>query len=752
MNEFNLLEVLNYIDPSQLDYGEWVSVGMALKEEGYSASDWDEWSQRDSTRYVEGECFRKWDTFTNFGFTGATITQMAKDYGGWTPREKQEIYALEWDGEIGGKDYRLVDHEYIDKEEITPLFHKWNPVREVCTYLETLFELEDYVGYVVESYQNDKGKWLPNKGLYSFTVGSLLSDIKNTNSIDCLGTYQREAGAWIRFNPLDGKGVKNENVTAYRYTLIECDNQEIEKQYAILKELELPIKVLVHSGKKSLHAIVKVDARSYDEYKKRVDFIYKICKKNGLDIDTQNKNPSRLSRFPGFERGDKRQYIIATNIGLNDYEEWLDYIEDLNDELPEFESLESEWENLPPLDEELISGVLRKGHKMLISGPSKAGKSFLLMGLTIALAEGRKWLGWDCKQGKVLYINLELARSSCLHRFKDIYNALNIEKPKLHNIEIWNLRGRTVPMDKLAPKIIRRATKKGFSAVIIDPIYKVLTGDENSADQMAHFTNQFDKVATELGTSVIYCHHHSKGSQANKKAMDRSSGSGVFARDPDALLDLVELPLSEGLIELEKNKKICSFYANKLKEMDIEYFEENVGLDDLQSVHQMTNHCRNAFSSKDFERVVLELKDVLEQSISKTAWRVDGTLREFPKFEPKNIWFKWPLHEVDKTGMLKDIDLEESSKPKWKNNFSHKKSPEERKQKKENELEIAYQNLESLGEEITFDSLAEQMQCSKDTARRRVNDSDNYEIKTIDNAGRGQKSVIIKIKPTCEMD
>lgn len=42
-------------------------------------------------------------------------------------------------------------------------------------------------------------------------------------------------------------------------------------------------------------------------------------------------------------------------------------------------------------------------------------------------------------------------------------------------------------MDRLAPKLIRRAQKR-YIAVVIDPIYKVITGDENSADQMAHFT------------------------------------------------------------------------------------------------------------------------------------------------------------------------------------------------------------------------------------------------------------------------
>ena len=38
-------------------------------------------------------------------------------------------------------------------------------------------------------------------------------------------------------------------------------------------------------------------------------------------------------------------------------------------------------------------------------------------------------------------------------------------------------------MDKLAPKLIRRAAKKDYIAIVIDPIYKVITGDENSADR-----------------------------------------------------------------------------------------------------------------------------------------------------------------------------------------------------------------------------------------------------------------------------
>lgn len=57
----------------------------------------------------------------------------------------------------------------------------------------------------------------------------------------------------------------------------------------------------------------------------------------------------------------------------------------------------------------LISGVLRQGHKMLLAGPSKAGKSFALIELALCLASGKPWLGrFECTAGKVMYVNLEV--------------------------------------------------------------------------------------------------------------------------------------------------------------------------------------------------------------------------------------------------------------------------------------------------------------------------------------------------------
>ncbi|MFR0880808.1 MAG: PriCT-2 domain-containing protein, partial [Oscillospiraceae bacterium] len=74
----NLLKILEYISPADCDYQEWVNVGMALKHEGFSADDWDRWSQSDS-RYHSGECQKKWDSFNGSSapVTAGTIVQMA---------------------------------------------------------------------------------------------------------------------------------------------------------------------------------------------------------------------------------------------------------------------------------------------------------------------------------------------------------------------------------------------------------------------------------------------------------------------------------------------------------------------------------------------------------------------------------------------------------------------------------------------------------------------------------------------------
>lgn len=718
----DLLQILQQVDPSMLEYQEWVNVGMALKEAGFTASDWDNWSRQDPGRYHAGECFKKWDTFRGAStpVKSGTIVQLAMEQG-WCPPDR-ENYALDWDAVIGGKDdLVIIDRGWVEGREVSePPADKWNPVADLIKYLEILFEAGENVGYVTESWYNEeKKRYLPTKGHWDRTAGQLIQALNQCSGDigSVLGDYKPEVGAWIRFNPLNGKGCQNENVSEYRFALVESDKMEIDKQNAILRELELPIACLVHSGKKSLHAIVRIDAASYEEYRKRVEFLYDVCKKNGLVVDIQNKNPSRLSRMPGVMREGRKQWLVDNNIGKASWQEWQDWVEAVNDDLPEPESMADAWDNLPPLADSLIEGVLRKGHKMLIAGPSKAGKSYALIQMCIDIAEGKKWLGWQCAKGRVLYVNLELDRASCLHRFRDVYEAMGFTPHNLKNIDIWNLRGKSVPMDKLAPKLIRRATKKGYMAIIIDPIYKVITGDENSADQMAKFCNQFDLVCTELGSAVIYCHHHSKGTQGQKRSMDRASGSGVFARDPDAMMDLIELEVTDAMRAQEENKAVCAICDQALTNK-VKNWEESVSQDAQCSQHEMLQAASKMLTREDYNTLAGQVDAVKANIKQRTAWRIEGTLREFPKFAPVNMWFDYPIHRID-DGCLKDAGAEGENPPWQKATDKRKANAKKSKKDKKLELEEAVQACK-FGEPPTKKELADYLEVTERSVSDRL--------------------------------
>lgn len=721
MENTNLLEILKYIPPSELDYQEWVNVGMALKHEGYSAADWDEWSRADS-RYHSGECERKWESF-NGSFapvTGGTIVQMAKERGFLFSSGSRNF---DWDDEINAEEGQSIESaEGVKVHEP----YNWDSVKEIITYLELLFERDEYVGYVTETYQSEKdGQTIypPTRGAYDRMAGELITELEKCGGDigAVLGDANEKAGAWIRVNPLDGKGVKDANVTDYRYVLIESDSLPVERQNALMRELELPIVTLTHTGGKSLHAVVRVEARDREEYRKRVAYLFEVCKKHGLDIDKSCKNPSRLSRLPGFMRNGKKQFLVDTNIGKASWEEWRDYIEEISDDLPDEVNFADVLNDLPELKPPLIDGVLRQGHKMLLAGPSKAGKSFGLIELAVAIAEGTSWLGFKCAQGKVWYINLELDAASCWHRIADVYAAMGIEPKNAANLDVWNLRGQSIPMDRLAPPLIRRAKKKGYAAIIIDPIYKVITGDENSAEQMAHFCNQFDKVCRDAGSAVICCHHHSKGAQGGKRSMDRASGSGVFARDPDALLDLTELQTTDALTKEEEDKIVCAKCAEWLLRFGYE-LDDIFSQDDLCSPPRMLEETQHYLQPKSYKLLIADIETAKKRVRSRTAWRIEGTLREFPRFEPINLWFDYPIHRIDNTGVLKDMEADgeyNSKNSPYKKNFSKKKSKSEMKEDRKVSLENAFECGNQTDEgEVSISEICEYTGKSEDTVRR----------------------------------
>lgn len=660
----NILKALEALDPSKLTYDEWKDVGMALKAEGFPCSLWDTWSSPDP-RYKVGVCDKKWDTFKSTGIAGGTIVYLAKQYSNYSPTKHWT-----WDDHIpanidGGNYYEEIIAQNNTEEE---------PWQMAVRYLEALFKPDESVSYVHSStYKEDRDKWVPADSGHVRKVSAIIRDLKKYKRLDeSFGTIDERAGAWIRHNP--ATGASDKDVTRFAYVLVESDSMSLEEQKKFLINQKFPIAALLESGGKSIHAIVKIDADSELEYKQRTTFLFDYLSQHGFQVDEANKNPARLSRLPGAPRNGKIQKLLAVNIGCSSWLEWKDHAEGLNDNLPEIHSARDMFEKPTPEPPVVIEGVLRQGAKMICTGDSKSGKTCLLTNLAICIAEGWKWLGHKCMQGKVLYINMEVMQSDFEARYKSIYKAYG--KPAsdkgMDNFDYWNLRGKAETLDKLAPKIIRRCRNKNYLAVIVDPIYKVQGGDENSAEAIGRFCALFDQIAEETGASMIYVHHHAKGAAGGKKIMDRGSGSGVFSRDADAIIDFSSLVLDPN------EKELLGALTGKVGQAPI-------------------------------------------------PLRLEMVLRSFRSPEPINLFFEFPLHVIDKMHILDSAAVEGSPEAGRKQSPNNQRSDSDKREI----VEACFDSVAHTDGSAKFSDMYNSPVCEvgRDTLRKYIlKFSDEYEF------------------------
>ena len=658
-------DMLAYIDPAALSYSEWVEVGMAIKAEGLPVIIWDSWSREDD-RYKDGECALKWKTFNSSGTTGATITHLAKK-GGWQSKKTPDNAVISFLSLEEGEEYALENYQ-ITIDPTKPMVA--DPAEQARLQLQALFDPDDQVNIVTKAiYKEDRGKWVPGNKGFSYPLSQIFEFLKGGFD-SFIGDRNKQAGVWLRLNPMDGKGVKNENTTKFKHVLVESDSMPLDKQIEIYKRLELPITTLTLSGSKSAHALVKVDAQNAAEYAERVRVIFKACTDQGLVLDSQNKNPSRLTRLAGCERGDKQQSLLAVNIGKRSYQEWAENVE--IDSLPEYQSLADIFENPPELPPETIKGVLRKGEKLVLTGASKAGKSFALIQLGVALATGDYWMGrLKCAVQRVVYINFELKKEMASVRMMDTWKALRGSSlTGLENFSIWNLRGTIVTAKDMVDSIIKRhkAMANPPDYYIVDPIYKLNDGDENAAKDTNELLREFDRLCKETDANLVYAHHHAKGSQFGKRALDRGSGSGVIGRDADAAIDLDFL-----------------FVPEKLKQEKAEYYHDQTWME-------------------------------------ASGLRVEMTLRNFKSPAPFNIWFKYPIHKWDGSEEFQALrgDAE-------KGNFA--KAEDGKQQKKEDadkKIRTAIEALLETSEKIRMGEIEEASGFKRDRIKRFLDEAEDF--------------------------
>lgn len=121
-------------------------------------------------------------------------------------------------------------------------------------------------------------------------------------------------GIWYLCNPVDGEWHPNprtgttscrseESITAFRYGVLESDQAPASHWFAFLSQLQIRIAAIYTSGGRSIHALVRIDARSKAEWDEIITPLKRPFKVLGGDAGCLSA--VRLTRLPDCKRPDK---------------------------------------------------------------------------------------------------------------------------------------------------------------------------------------------------------------------------------------------------------------------------------------------------------------------------------------------------------------------------------------------------------------------------------------------------------------
>ena len=256
--------------------------------------------------------------------------------------------------------------------------------------------------------------------------------------------------AGIRINPC--KGDRETDVVAYRHVLLENKNMELGRQLAFYNALNLPCTALINAGGANIQAWVRIDARDIDEYNARIADMLKILEDCGFEVETSGNDPMVRSAVPGTMSNRKQQYLLGVKQGASSYDEWKLWADAYLDGMPLIDRATQSAE-APEESLELLEGVFRESHRVVLRGPARSGKSLAALDLALSVASGEPWLGLATEESSVLFVNMESTPSNLVRRVFQIAEARGLEAAH-ERLDYLHLMGIEKNMAELADLIV----------------------------------------------------------------------------------------------------------------------------------------------------------------------------------------------------------------------------------------------------------------------------------------------------------
>ena len=230
-----------------------------------------------------------------------------------------------------------------------------------------------------------------------------------------------------------------------------------------------------------------------------------------------------------------------------------------------------------PYIKQIVShGLLIPQGKMIIFGPYKSWKSMTAMDLSFKLASGKPWFGFNTVLSTVLIIQLEIPKFeyqkrvikyTCGNKLSPLDNLFFITTQSLKLDKGWGVSILEQWISDMHPQVI-----------IIDPIYKVVSGRLTDEYDVRQFTDRIDLLAEKYRCSFVLIHHEGKDMVVEGERYDRGPdaafGSAVFGWWVDSSIEL--RAVAEGSNIVDVSFPLLRISEDEIKPFTIEINRSNL--------------------------------------------------------------------------------------------------------------------------------------------------------------------------------
>ena len=173
----------------------------------------------------------------------------------------------------------------------------------------------------------------------------------------------------------------------------------------------------------------------------------------------------------------------------------------------------------------VVESWLPRQGKMLFYGQAKVGKSILALQLARSIGSGEEFLHLPTAQAKVLYLQFELSERELQWRMQQTGQVYE-------NVWVGTNFHMKLDAELGVEELCRALDATKPDVLILDPFYKILSGDENRSQDVLIVLDLLDRLIQSSRLAVVIFHH------GGKDLRRMSRGTTTLLDWPDSAVEL----------------------------------------------------------------------------------------------------------------------------------------------------------------------------------------------------------------------